>query len=62
MRKTDVIKHFGTQTQVAKFIDKTPQLINRWPDPIPPKWALYLDWATELEFDKAIYQPGTSEA
>ncbi|KKM22564.1 hypothetical protein LCGC14_1624030 [marine sediment metagenome] len=60
MEKKTVIKFFGTQDKAADFIGKSQQLISRWPDPIPPEWALYFDEATQgqLEFDKKYYQNG----
>ncbi len=58
MKKADVIKYFGSQQKVADFIGKTRASVGMWSDPIPLKWAVYLDATTSgaLEFDKTQYQ------
>ena len=62
MQKQTVVNHFGTQAKVAEFIGKTRgkhfarTSVVMWPDPIPTKWALFLDKHTDLKFRKELYQ------
>jgi hypothetical protein len=58
MNKKQVIDFFGTQEKTANFIGKSRVCVTMWKDPIPVKWALFFDQATQgqLEFDKKMYQ------
>ena len=56
MNKREVIQYFGSQEKVSEFIGKTRPAVTMWPDPIPVKWALFLDKRTDLEFNKEAYQ------
>jgi DNA-binding transcriptional regulator YdaS (Cro superfamily) len=35
MNKTDVIKHFGSKSAVARALGITPQAVYDWPEKIP---------------------------
>ena len=58
MKRETVFNYYGSQRKTSKNIGLTRQAVNQWPDPIPLKWALQLDYLTNgaLAFDKTLYQ------
>lgn len=46
MKKTDVIKHFGSQTATANALGITVQAVNAWPENIPEGRAFQIQIVT----------------
>ena len=58
MKKSDVVRYYGSQNKASKNIGISRQAVGKWPDIIPVQWALALDKMTDgqLKFDKRLYQ------
>lgn len=58
MKKTDVIKHFGSAVAAAHALDVTKQAVNGWGDLIPEGMAYKAQVITggKLVVDPAVYR------
>ncbi|MDY7026625.1 MAG: Cro/CI family transcriptional regulator [Pseudomonadota bacterium] len=64
MKKQDVIKHFGSQTETAKVCGIGKSAVNQWNDIIPMGRALQIERQTNgaLKFDESLYQESATDA
>jgi len=58
MKKSAVIKYFGTGAHVARSLQITRQAVSNWPDIVPEVYALRLEKITEgrLVYDESLYR------
>lgn len=58
MKKTDVIKHFGSEVAAAHALDVTKQAVNGWGEIIPEGMAYKAQVITggKLVVDPAVYR------
>lgn len=54
MRKSDVINHFGTQTEVTRVLGISKAFVSQWGETIPEKYALLLE---KITGGKLVYDP-----
>lgn len=64
MRTSDVIKHFGSQVEVARFLKISRSAVCQWPDLVPEVSARKLEKLTNgaLFVDEQSYPPKGSAA
>lgn len=64
MLKKDVVKHFVTQKEVARFLGLSDSAISQWKEVIPEKDAHRLHQGTQgiLKFDPVLYKKSTAPA
>jgi transcriptional repressor of cell division inhibition gene dicB len=57
MRKSDVKKHFGSSSSIAKALGLTRQAISMWPERVPEGAAYKLQMITggKLQVDASMY-------
>ena len=57
MNKGIVVKHFGSQSEVARALDISRASVSCWPDVIPEKQAMKLERLTDgaLQYDASLY-------
>lgn len=58
MLKADAIRHFKTGMELAKQLNIDRQRVYKWPDTVPPKWAIRIERLTKgkVKMDKSLYQ------
>lgn len=58
MRKTDAVKHFGSEIDIARALNITKQAVNAWKSVIPWGSALELQHLTggKLRRDESLYE------
>jgi transcriptional repressor of cell division inhibition gene dicB len=58
MRKTDVVRHFGSQKAVSEALEISESAVSQWGELIPPLQAHKLAELTrgELSFDPRLYR------
>lgn len=63
MRKTDVIKHFGSVIEVARALQISRAAVSKWPPVIPEGSAYKVESITKgkLKVDPGAYPPLTKE-
>lgn len=57
MKKSDVVKHFGSQSAVARELGIGKAAVSKWDDLVPRPWAAELHVRTrgKLRFDPRKY-------
>tara|TARA_R110000868_G_scaffold74752_4_gene216280 strand:+ start:649 stop:837 length:189 start_codon:yes stop_codon:yes gene_type:complete len=53
MKKSTIIKKWGSLAAAASELRLTRSAVSQWPDPIPKSWAYLLEAAAELRDLKA---------
>ncbi|TBR42181.1 hypothetical protein CBF23_007810 [Marinomonas agarivorans] len=58
MKKTEVLRYFGTQVKLANALGISQASISNWGDIIPEKQALRLEKVTQgaLKYDVSFYE------
>jgi hypothetical protein len=60
MRKSTVLKHYGTAAAVARALDITEAAVSQWGELLPPvaakRVAALNPGSVELRFDKRLYR------
>ncbi|SMB46680.1 Regulatory protein cro (Antirepressor) [Serratia proteamaculans] len=64
MLKKDVVKHFTTQKEVARFLGLSDSAVSQWKEVIPEKDAHRLHKGTKgvLRFNPSLYKKSTAPA
>jgi transcriptional regulator with XRE-family HTH domain len=62
MKKSDAIKYFGSQAEIAKVLKISRQAVGRWPEKIPELSAMKLARITfgGLVYEEREYQRDTT--
>ncbi|MGX5913925.1 Cro/CI family transcriptional regulator [Aliidiomarina sp. Khilg15.8] len=63
MKKTDAIKHFGSQAAIARALQISKTAVSNWPEAIPPRRAYELERLTEgeLKTDLLVVRQSTEQ-
>lgn len=66
MRKSDVVKHYGSQSAVARELGIGKAAVSKWPSVVPRPWAAEIHVRTrgKLKFNPSEYasSPENNEA
>lgn len=52
MKKSDVIKHFGSKSAVARALGITPSAVSTWPEKVPDLRAYQIEELTKGELKR----------
>lgn len=60
MKKSDVIKHFGSKSAVARALGISPQAVFGWPEKVPDLRAYQIEELTKGQLKRETCQRATS--